>query len=166
MEVKSMTCIQVSRLIDKYIDNRLEKNERDLFYEHIKYCTYCSEKLKQYQKILDGLNMDEGMKVPLDFAQNVMNVIYDLENYSYRKINCDTNNTSVFKRLGISMILTAAIMLLSFIIPFGKYGSVNSFIIKESRAVTENKMKYEGRLCKIDVSVESFFNKMNDTFRR
>lgn len=63
-----MTCLEAQSKIIAYIENKLERNDKQVFLVHVKNCKECREELNIYYTMIEGMRqLDENESLSKDF---------------------------------------------------------------------------------------------------
>ncbi len=67
---KKYNCADVEQLAQRYVDNRLNAEERRLFDEHLEYCLPCDKKIQFEFKLKEIVRLKSRDALPKDFASS------------------------------------------------------------------------------------------------
>lgn len=122
----------------------------------------CQQEAESVDKYLEGITH---IKAPSGFVDKVMESIYKLDLPERpRQAVSNTISYSVFRRLGISMLLTAGIMLLTIFIPPQFGGAINSFAAERTNEITARTNQISDTITGFDKSVKELVDKIGRTF--
>lgn len=126
-----MTCLEVQSKIIAYIDNHLERDEKQDFLCHIKNCDNCKDELNICYTMIEGMRqLDEHMPLARDFTEELNNRI-DREMKSNKK-------KREFLRSSVGIVVVG---LLSFLI-FGYVNFLNLLHEQEQTALKQKQGDY------------------------
>ncbi len=151
--------------MDRYLDKRLCKEEEEEFIGHIHACDSCRNEYVSYKGLYTAMELETVEKAPGGFTEFVMDKILTLEPHcpadSNRRQN--TNYTPIFRRLGVSMIVTAAVMLLYINIPVNPmYTAYKVNPVQKE----ENKWNITVQLENLNMHIMNTFTKINSSIEK
>lgn len=166
-----MKCNQTQRLVSSYLDHKLDRNTTCLFEEHIAGCSRCMDYLLETRSIYKALEYSgKALVAPVDFASCVMESINQLDEYKQldrRKVQQGNENTwvihrPVLRRLGVSLILMACIMLFSISVQMG----TGNYAAGKEDVLSDKSMQVTDIIYDIDYSVRSFFRDISNSIEK
>ena len=124
----------------------------------------CRQEAESIEKYFDGITH---IKAPDCLTDKIMERIYKLD-MPARPSHAVSNaaNYPVFRRLGISMLLTAAIMIFSIFIPPAYGGAINSFAAERTSEIAERTNQISKTITKIDEPIKRLVDKISETFKQ
>lgn len=126
-----MTCLEVQSKIIAYIDNKLERDEKQDFLKHIQSCDDCKDELNIYYTMIEGMRqLDENMPLSRDFTA-------ELNNRMEREMRSSKKKREFFR----SSILLAVAGMLFFVI-VGYVNFLNLLHEQEQTALKEAQGEY------------------------
>jgi len=149
----------------KFLDDRLDKAMHNEYTEHIKHCSNCSFELDIRGKLYKELPY-KSLAAPDNFVEGVMNEVKKIEDkrVGEEAFTWAHNNGVILKRLGLSMVLTAGIMLLSISVPMLSYKPLYS--VTGPGTVTKNLVKVNDIIININYSVRHFIRSVDNSIER
>lgn len=164
-----MKCRQAVKLLNIYLDGRLQIGYTDSLQEHIKECKSCKNELEK-RKALQNLiiNVAAGINAPENFTESVMQAVEKIKVPAVRPgVEIErTVSYPVLRRLGASMLLTAAIMIFSMFIPPQFGGAINSFAAEGTTAITDKTNQLADTITDLDKAIKLFFKNIGHRFER
>ncbi len=145
-----MRCAQAERLIDAFVDGMLDSGRSAALHEHAAGCARCAERTRLARGITGALLSAPGVKAPAGFAQRVMAGVYRqaLSREPRRQAAAEPavsgaapggSAARVYRRLGLSFLLTAGVLAISLLVPRASYptllGGPGAGIGRESATV-------------------------------
>lgn len=116
-----MRCAQVASLVERYIDGALSLKEAAAVDMHIGTCPSCAEQIATARRLVAVLGAEPMLKAPRDFADRVMEAVYR-QQPSAERVPLRAP-LPVYRRLGLSFVLTAIVLTASLLIPSVAYPS-------------------------------------------
>jgi hypothetical protein len=169
-----MKCHEAARLIDKYINNQLDSKASDSYITHIKNCSDCRTDLELARRLSaerSGLEGRARFKAPDGFTSSVMSEIYGLKAERKPVSAGDSPKLTfrpqtwkpVYSRLGLSLILTGAIIVFSMLAPLtGSYpGAISGRI--QSDVEYSNQSGVLSVLTDINSGITGVFRSINNS---
>lgn len=160
-----MKCHEAVKLMDKYIEDTLDKYISSQFEEHIRTCKACKTELAITRSLHKERSIYNKIKAPEGFTGKVMASIYNLEPQK-RPLPSGKNEEmwrSVYRRLGFSLILTAGVLIFSLLIPtVNNYPSAISGNTQSGSAVGESS-GLRGVFTDIDYGIRGVFKSINNS---
>jgi hypothetical protein len=161
-----MSCKQAALLIEKYLDNRLKISDKEEFEDHLGLCKECSRKVLESKELYYYIKVQDSMKQDFVLStESIMDQVY--------KIKDDTENGNIknsdgifFRRLGISMVLAAFIMLFSLFLPIGELNVFDNPVHAESSSKPQEALRINEAFNRIDNTIKSFINSIDFNFNK
>ena len=75
------------KLISRFIDGELDKEEKEFMENHIRGCDICSQELRFLKMIKDNLNRDFDYQMDSSFRQNVISELTDIQTNFKKRFN-------------------------------------------------------------------------------
>ena len=75
------------KLISRFIDGELDKEEKEFMENHIRGCDICSQELRFLKMIKDNLNKDFDYQIDSSFRQNVISELTDIQTNFKKRFN-------------------------------------------------------------------------------
>ena len=101
-----MTCLEAQSKIIAYIENKLERNDKQEFLVHVKNCKECREELNIYYTMIEGMRqLDENEPLSKDFDA-------DLEKRMSQELNTNRKKKDAIR----GSVLILIIGIFSFVI--------------------------------------------------
>ncbi len=129
-----MRCARVELLVDRYVDGALDSALAREVEAHALGCARCATRIAAARKLVEDLAAQPAVRAPRGFADRVMAAVYrealagrqgsaaaaahaaDAEEGRPLRIPA-----RVYRRLGLSFLLTAGVLAVSLLIPRGAY---------------------------------------------
>ena len=122
-----MTCLEAQSKIIAYIDDKLEKDEKQEFLHHIKNCDECREELVIYYTMIVGMRqLDDNLPLSQDFT-------VELQERMERELKSDRKKRKLFR----SSVVTCVAVVLALLI----WGYVNFLNLLHDQEQAELKRK-------------------------
>jgi len=160
-----MKCRQIVKMIDEFLDKKLEPQGIQLLNEHLEYCESCNAELHYKKELFCILGNDSNITAPGNFTDNVMNSLPVIKHITGRS-NHSAPLTACYpfvRRLGVSMILTAAVMLFGVFLPPGFTGTLSSFAAEKTDIITEGTYQLSDSVDEINQKVKTIIKNINDS---
>lgn len=94
-----MTCLEAQSKIIAYIEHKLEKNDKQDFLVHVKYCKECREELNIYYTMIEGMRqLDENEPLSTNFDA-------DLEKRMSQELNLNRKKKDAIRGSVLILIL-------------------------------------------------------------
>ncbi len=123
-----MRCSTVDSLLDKYVDGKLEADTVKEMATHVASCDACSRSLAQAVGLASALASAPDGAAPAGFRARVMSEVHHLamEGYPSRAGAADreAQRGRFYRRLGLSFMLSAALLAVSLVIPPASYPTI------------------------------------------
>jgi anti-sigma factor RsiW len=150
-----MRCAQVERLVDVFVDGRLAGQQAAAIEEHASGCVRCAESIRLARGIREALHADPALKAPRGFSDRVMAGVYRQALQGLPRPEAAVAQgargprghaeaasrgaaAKVYRRLGLSFLLTAGVLAVSLLVPRIAYptllGRQGAVIDRESRS--------------------------------
>lgn len=162
-----MKCKQAVELTDRYLEKRLESKMLEALQEHLNECLSCRYVFEERKELFVLLEAEAEIKAPSGLTDSIMEAVFKIE-VPARVINnnCRRISYPVFRRLGVSMLLTAAIMIFSMFIPPEFGGAIDSFAAEKTNTITDKTNQLSDTITDFDKTIKLFFRNFNQTFER
>lgn len=159
-----MKCSQMHELIDRYLDGIQEGYDMESFRQHIRQCKSCRIMLDEKRELMYLFKSDAGPEVPLNFTNKVMESVKDLKAPARVKAQkgCAISYP-VFRRLGVSMLLTAVLMIFSIFIPPEFGGAINGMAVERTSEIVTRTSELSKDISKINNSIKAFYKNFENT---
>lgn len=163
-----MKCSQADDLIDKYIEGRLSIESANKLEEHIKECDRCRRELYTRKSVYILMTNDRTIKAPDGFEKIVMSAIEGIDSKVIWKQHAagQEKYNRVYRRLGISMVISACIMLFSVSLPVYTLFHIENFAAKGVNAITKKTVDFSETFYKSDYMSKSFISGLNSTLKK
>jgi anti-sigma factor RsiW len=159
-----MKCRQVFDLLDSYIDEGLDPMSTSLVREHLGSCSQCSNEWNLRREL--GYLMKNGspVKAPEGFTEQVMAAIQGMAvQYSGNlRMGMEASYNAIYRRLGYSMLLAAAVMLLTISLPYGKYNVMFNPVNEQRINLTEKTQRLSDTFDQFGSGMRSMFTSFNN----
>lgn len=161
-----MNCKQVDIQIDRYLDNRLEHGVNRDILKHFMECEECNNLMSE-KKELNGLINESATRIPSNMVDTdrIMRKIYKLQSERENE-RAHKAEGVFFRRLGVSMILAAFIMLFSLLQPFGRTNMYDASVREELDRKEKNQMDIGGAFSKLDDRIKSLIDSIDFNFKK
>jgi anti-sigma factor RsiW len=148
----------VNRLVDTYVDGRLASPLASELEEHVAGCARCRKTLALARGIGVALSSAAPIKAPIGFANRVMAQVYrqvpggpSVSAEASRTTRAEAGKAAAartYRRLGLSFMLTAAVLAASLLVPRAAYpgllGSLGAEIAQGSTSLVQTVMTGAG----------------------
>lgn len=155
-----MYCHKAELLINRYLKDKLDTREMVSFKDHLAICKSCSSSLKIAKALLEEQGLQPAVKAPGGFTEDVMSAVFSLEaDKKAHPTEYDQKGWSMaYRRLGFSLVLTAGIIVFSFLVPaFRGYSGV----ISTPAPQNDNTSGYIDVFTGLDSGVKGIFENIN-----
>ncbi len=140
-----MRCAQVDRHVERFVDGALVTSLAERIEAHVRSCTRCAARIDAARALLKGFRAPPD-RAPPGFAARVMDAVYReaLAGGPRRAVSESPRAfpsrmpALIYRRLGLSFVLTAGVLAASLFIPRAAYpgllgtGSVAAVLSRES----------------------------------
>ena len=120
-----MRCGRVDLLVDRYVDGLLPPDLADAVQAHERGCARCARRIAAARRLAGLLAAEHAPRVPDGFNGRVMAAVYReaLKGPFQREpaAEPDLDRARTFRRLGLSFMLSAAVLIVSLVVPRGLY---------------------------------------------
>ncbi|HDM37999.1 MAG TPA: hypothetical protein ENG55_02950 [Candidatus Omnitrophica bacterium] len=104
------------KLISRFIDGELNKEEKEFMENHIRGCDICSQELRFLKMIKDNLNKDFDYQIDSSFRQNVISELTDIQTNFKRRFNLWLDDIyTLAKRLIPAFTVVLLLIVFSFV---------------------------------------------------
>ncbi len=121
-------CRRISPLLERYADGRLAPRMTRRVSLHLASCSACRNRLEIAQSIAGALRAEPPVAAPRDFRAVVMDHVYRLSLAGYpsrwAEEEKETQRGRFYRRLGLSFMLSAAILTVSLVVPRISYPTI------------------------------------------
>jgi hypothetical protein len=115
-----MRCRNVGPLVERYVDGTLDGERARQVKAHLPSCDRCSQRVEAARMLLRVMAAEPGVKAPAGFAARVMEAVYR-QPLSGPVSRSPATLSPMYRRLGLSFVLTAAVLVASLFIPRASY---------------------------------------------
>jgi len=123
-----MRCVQVGRRVERFVDGALDKGLVQRIEAHLRSCRRCSVRVDAARALLKGSSAP-AEKAPTGFTSRVMAAVYrEALSGGARTSAQETRETLparlpalIYRRLGLSLVLTAGLLAASLFVPRAAY---------------------------------------------
>jgi anti-sigma factor RsiW len=128
-----MMCSRAEKLVDGYIDGTLSRERAAAFQDHAAGCARCAERARLARVVSESLRYAPAGKAPPGFAVRVMDGVYRqaLKGSPRPEPSAGAHAPAsrrapavVYRRLGLSFVLTAGVLAVSLLVPRVAYPSL------------------------------------------
>jgi anti-sigma factor RsiW len=131
-----MRCARANSLIEPFVDGALSARRAGKLEAHISSCRSCARRLEAARGIVQTLMEEPKIRAPSGLLDAVMTGVYGLQNEPNRRARENRRSMApavqgravipapIYRRLGLSFLLTAAILTVSLLIPSLAYPSI------------------------------------------
>ncbi len=123
---------QADSLIERYVDGALEESLAEAVLAHARGCDRCSRRIAEARDLAAVLSAEPAGRAPRGFAEKVMDAVYrealrGAPGPAASAVELAPAEPApaaprrVYRRLGLSFVLTAAVLTASLLIPFAAY---------------------------------------------
>lgn len=158
-----MKCRQANGLMDKYMDGRLHGQIAEALTEHMDACRRCSVEFRARKELMQDLQDKRELRAQENFTQNVMAEIHQLQKKRAREKTYEARLAyfTAVRRLGISMILTAMVLLAYNVAPPALTGQFSSFTRQQGEIFNERTDEITGTFSNVNSRVRNVIKKFN-----
>jgi len=131
-----MRCARVVSLVDRYVDGALSSAEMAAIDAHAASCRSCASRIAAARRLVGVLAAEPAVRAPRGFADRVMEAVYRQQ----PAVAAEPRRRAapMYRRLGLSFVITAAVLTASLLIPRVAYPSlVGGREITADRAVKQ-----------------------------
>ncbi len=118
-----MRCSLARRLSDAYVEGRLDPAHAKDLERHAASCTACAERIGQMRALREALLTAPAPRAPAGFGERVMAGVYR-QALSGRPGRDERAVARGYRRLGLSFLVTAAVLAVSLLIPRTPYAKI------------------------------------------
>lgn len=125
-----MRCMRVEPLIERYVDGALEEPLSREVEKHVGSCARCAARVSAARRLLSAFAAEPAVRAPRGFTDRVMDAVYreavaprPAESIRTRSL---TTLARMYRRLGLSFMLTAVVLTASLFIPRAAYPTLFS----------------------------------------
>ena len=123
-----MRCTQVERRVERFVDGALNIRLARQIEAHLLSCTRCAARINVARALLKGLGAP-AERTPTGFAARVMEAVYREARaggprpFAPERMETGTARlpARIYRRLGLSMLLTAGVLAASLFVPHAAY---------------------------------------------
>jgi anti-sigma factor RsiW len=126
-----MRCAQVKPLVERYVDGVLDAARVSQVDAHTMTCPRCRKRIQEARGLLGVLAAEPVIRAPLGFASRVMDAVYQeaLAGAPGRvekdgRLSAGAAPGRMYRRLGLSFLLTAGVLAASLLVPRVAYPSL------------------------------------------
>ena len=126
-----MRCAQVGPLVERYVDGALDTARAARIAAHAETCARCRARIDAARTLQGILAVGPALHAPRGFASAVMDAVYReaLVHGGVRAEKDERTPTGrapspMYRRLGLSFLLTAGVLAASLLVPRGAYPSL------------------------------------------
>ncbi len=122
-----MRCAKVGLLIDRYVDGRLAPDLMEAVEAHRRGCTRCAERIAAARRAAGMLAALPPLRAPAGFHDRVMDAVYREAlkgSPAEQAAGSPSRRLRTYRRLGLSFMLSAAVLAVSLVLPRGLYPSL------------------------------------------
>ena len=124
-----MRCAIVGPLVERYIDGMLERDAARSLSEHAQSCARCRARIQAARSIRAALTAAAPISAPAGFFQHVMDGVYREARAAPRAAAAESRargfglsaSSLFYRRLGVSLVLTAGVLGASLFLPAAAY---------------------------------------------
>lgn len=163
-----MKCRQAIDLLEPYMDGKLDTAPTEQVREHLASCSECSSEWSVRKELGDFMKSGGTVKAPEGFTDQVMAAIQATEPiYPISKSGvAEAFQAVVFRRLGYSMLLAAAVMLLTINLPFTRYDLPDSMLNGKKINITERTQQLTDAFDQFGSGMRSVYTNFSSFMRR
>lgn len=150
-----MRCARVDSLLDRHVDGLLEPGLAAELAAHVEGCTRCAARLREAREIAAALASTAPVKAPRGFLENVMNGVYREAmaggpRAASELARREPGRAGFYRRLGFSLVASAAVLAVSLLIPRGSYpalmkGAQSAAFSEAGPSIVKNVLAGAGR---------------------
>jgi len=119
-----MKCAQVERRVERFVDGAVEAEQAGRIERHLQSCARCSARVDAARAVLKGLDVPSE-KAPAGFAARVMDAVYQEALRQSRQTGAARPQSQrIYRRLGLSFVLTAGVLAVSLFVPHAAYNGL------------------------------------------
>jgi anti-sigma factor RsiW len=127
-----MRCVQVEPLVERYVDGGLEPPLASAVEEHARSCRRCAVRIDAARRLVAALETEPAIAAPHGFLDAVMDRVY-AEALAPRPapVQGEASRSGgrlalggMYRRLGLSFMLTAAVLATSLLVPRASYATL------------------------------------------
>lgn len=120
-----MRCGKVDLLVDEYVDGRLPPDLAEAVGAHERSCARCAQRIATARRLAAFLAAERSPRAPAGFRDRVMAAVYReaLKGPFERETAAGpvSGRARTYRRLGLSFMLSAAVLIVCLVIPRGLY---------------------------------------------
>lgn len=159
-----MNCRQVNKLLDRYVDGKTSDREKNLINEHIEVCKKCGNSFLRASALKEALmQKGRGFLAPENFTGIVMDEVIrtSVKTNENTGVSLESYRMAI-RRLGISMVLTAAVMMINTGLPGG--GLINHEKLNQGLdSVSSITERVGSNINEINYKFANIFRDLNDS---
>ena len=129
-----MRCGKVGPLIDRYVDGQLPPDLAEAVGAHKRGCARCARRVAAARRLAGFLGAEHALRAPAGFHERVMDAVYrEALKGSPAELpaaeqaaaaGSPSPRLRTYRRLGLSFLLSAAVLTVSLVLPRGLYPSL------------------------------------------
>ena len=153
-----MRCARVDPYIEAFVDGSLDPPRTSEIDAHVGSCARCAARVRAAGRIARTLAAEPRVRAPRGFADRVMDVVYRETlaggpGASERVERPSRLPARVYRRLGLSCVLTAGVLAVSLFIPRAAYSTLASTSITGAAFSQESEVAVKSALDGADNAV-------------
>ena len=119
-----MKCAQVERRVERFVDGAVEAAQARRIDSHLQSCARCRARVDAARALVNGLDVP-AERAPAGFAARVMDAVYqEALRQSRRTSAAGPQSRRIYRRLGLSFLLTAGVLAVSLFVPHAAYNGL------------------------------------------